>query len=125
MAGKKITLEDIRSVYGNNRVHSIGTMKYYSVLVPMVERDDGELCIMYEMRARDMERQPGETCFPGGHIEPGETAEQCAVRETEEEVGIPASNIKVIGQGGTLFNGGRGGFALYSFIGEVPTSFHG
>ena len=120
MAGKIITFDDIRSVYGKNKVHPIGTMHYYSVLVPIVERDDGELCVMYEMRTRDMERQPGETCFPGGHIEKGETAEQCAVRETEEEVGIPADHIKVIGQGGTLYNGGRGGFALYSFIGEVP-----
>jgi 8-oxo-dGTP pyrophosphatase MutT (NUDIX family) len=30
----------------------------------------------------------GEWCFPGGKIEPGETAEQAAIRETFEEAGL-------------------------------------
>lgn len=30
---------------------------------------------------------PGEWCFPGGRMKPGETAEQAAVRETLEEIG--------------------------------------
>ncbi|MCB8880134.1 NUDIX domain-containing protein [Acidisoma cellulosilytica] len=32
----------------------------------------------------------GEWCFPGGHIDPGETPAQAALRETHEEVGFPA-----------------------------------
>ena len=47
----------------------------FAVLVPLVEREDG-LHVLYEVRALTLRHQPGEVCFPGGHIEAGETPEQ-------------------------------------------------
>lgn len=40
---------------------------------------------------------PGEWCFPGGHVEPGETALQAAEREADEELGAgtPPPGTKV------------------------------
>lgn len=67
-----------------------------AVLVSMV-RKEGELCFLLEVRSRFV-TQPGEICFPGGHREPGETPEQTAVRETTEELGIPASAIRILGE---------------------------
>lgn len=37
---------------------------------------------------------PGHWCFPGGRQEDGETAEQAAIRETEEEAGYKAEGLK-------------------------------
>jgi len=34
--------------------------------------------------------------FPGGHLELGETAEQCVVREVEEEIGIVVKPIRLL-----------------------------
>ena len=60
----------------------------YSVLVPLVEREGG-LSLLYEVRAGSLRRQPGEVCFPGGRLEVAESPEECALRETWEELGIP------------------------------------
>lgn len=38
----------------------------------------------------------GEYCGPGGHMEFGETLEECAVRETREEVGIEIENVRFL-----------------------------
>lgn len=41
----------------------------------------------------------GLICGPGGHIEDGETAEEAAIRETEEEFGITPKDLTLIGYG--------------------------
>lgn len=88
----------------------------YAVLVPLVERE-GELYVLYEVRAATMRRQPGEVCFPGGHIEGDESPEACALRETWEELGIPAQEIQVLGQ--LDFIAHRANFIMYPILARV------
>src|SRR6056297_1526211 len=40
----------------------------------------------------------GKVNAPGGHIEPGETGEEAAIRETEEEVGLTPRNAIEVGK---------------------------
>jgi diadenosine hexaphosphate hydrolase (ATP-forming) len=67
-------------------------------------------------------RQAHQWVFPKGHIEPGETPEQAAAREVEEEAGV----IAAVGQPiGTLeFRNARGlvraQFYLMTFVSEGP-----
>lgn len=46
------------------------------------------------LRRSSLGDHPGEWCFPGGKIEPGETAQDAAERETREEIGpVPYGKI--------------------------------
>lgn len=46
---------------------------------------------------RKSDFHPFKLCGPGGHIEPGETPEQAALRETQEEFGITPKGLMPIG----------------------------
>lgn len=111
-----ITLDSIKKKYENRSPRSIGPHKYFSVLVPLVEKD-GKIHLLYEVRAKNMVSQPGEICFPGGHLEEGESLQECALRETYEEIGIPPEKIEIIGPGDILY--GYANYTLYTYIGII------
>lgn len=111
-----ITLDNIKKKYENRLPRPIDAHKFFSVLVPLVEKD-GKVYFLYEVRAKDMASQPGEICFPGGHLEEGESLEQCALRETYEEIGIPAEKVDVIGPGDIIY--GYANYTLYTYMGII------
>ncbi|MBQ0038766.1 MAG: CoA pyrophosphatase [Clostridiales bacterium] len=97
-----MTIQDFKDQFQHHRPTLQGARHEFAVLVPLVEKEDG-LYLLYEVRAAKMRRQPGEVCFPGGRMEPGETPVQCALRETWEELGIPESAIEVLGEPDFLY----------------------
>lgn len=111
-----INIKTISTYYRDRKRLPMGEHRFYSVLVPFVEVD-GEVFLLFEKRAGGNIMAPSEICFPGGHIEPGESAGRAALRETEEELGIPMNNIKFLGRGDTMR--GFAGFTLYTTIGQV------
>ncbi|MCQ4637086.1 CoA pyrophosphatase [Anaerovorax odorimutans] len=113
---KTITLDKIEKLFEKRTPRVIGRHNYFSVLVPLVQKD-GELYLLYEVRAEHMKRQPGEVCFPGGQVEDGESFEACAVRETMEELGIGREDIQVISQLDTLYT--YSNFTMFSFLGTI------
>lgn len=88
----------------------------FAVLVPLVELE-GEPHLLYEVRSATLHRQPGEVCFPGGRMEDGESAVQCALRETTEELSIPPSAVRVLGPLDFICH--RGGFVMYPILAIV------
>jgi len=49
------------------------------------------------VRPQHMKFHPGQIALPGGILEPGETPIAGALREFEEELGVPATAIRVLG----------------------------
>ena len=95
----------------------LGARHSYAVLCPLVEQADG-LHLLFEVRAPQL-RQGGEVCFPGGRMEAGESAPDCALRETEEELSIPRRQVRLLGQPDFICN--PRGFLLRPVLGLVSS----
>ena len=55
--------------------------------------------VLLTKRSENLTSHPGQISFPGGRIEPDdENLMATAIRETEEEVGIPADSVEVIAE---------------------------
>jgi mutator protein MutT len=71
-------------------------MRRAAVALCVVERD-GRLCVIVIKRAY-RGRNAGQWALPGGRLDPGETAEEAALRELEEEVGLAVPASAVLGR---------------------------
>ena len=73
-----------------------GAITPAAVLVPVVDRP--EPTVILTVRTATMRRHAGQIAFPGGRIDPEDDGPVgAALRETEEEIGLPRSNVEVIG----------------------------
>jgi 8-oxo-dGTP pyrophosphatase MutT (NUDIX family) len=68
-----------------------------AVLVPLVERRDG-FSVLLTQRTADLKAHAGQISFPGGRLEEHDIdAAAGALRETYEEIGLPARHIEILG----------------------------
>jgi len=96
-------------------------IKPAAVLMPVVDRDD-ELSVILTLRTDNLASHPGQVSFPGGHIEPeDEDPEDAALRETEEEVGLARSHVRVLGRLAPYLT--RTGYEVIAVIGLVSPPF--
>lgn len=94
-----------------------------AVLIGLVNRPDG-LSILLTKRTDHLRDHAGQICFPGGRIEPDDASiEAAALRETEEEVGLPPSKIDIIGRLAPYDT--TTGFRIHPVVGwvEPPITF--
>jgi 8-oxo-dGTP pyrophosphatase MutT (NUDIX family) len=69
-----------------------------AVLMAFRPQEDGSLKLVFTKRRDDLPSHAGQISFPGGASDPGDADHVAtALRETEEELGIPADQVEVIG----------------------------
>lgn len=67
-----------------------------AVLIPLVERSAG-LQVVLTRRAEHLHHHAGQISFPGGRFEEHDASlVAAALRETSEEIGVPAESVDVI-----------------------------
>lgn len=75
----------------------LSTARASAVLVPLVHTEQG-VSVVLTRRADHLKNHRGEVSFPGGRVEESESLIEAALREAEEEIGLPAKLVRVIGQ---------------------------
>jgi 8-oxo-dGTP pyrophosphatase MutT (NUDIX family) len=89
-----------------------------AVLVPLYLQG-GELHAVFTQRREDLRRHPGEISFPGGRYDEGEAdLRATALREAEEEIGLPPDAVQLAGAlrpTPTMVTGYR----IYPFVGVI------
>jgi 8-oxo-dGTP pyrophosphatase MutT (NUDIX family) len=75
------------------------------VLVPIVDRAQGATILLTE-RTAHLKNHAGQVAFPGGRADPTDaSAIATALREAEEEIGLAADRVEVIGRLPDYFTG--------------------
>lgn len=103
-----------------NKFASLPALRKASVLIPLMVKN-GELCTLMTLRSQEVSRvcalarllqcnyggltcvsvqlrtSPGVVCFPGGKRDPSDEDDvDTALREAEEEIGLPPADVQVI-----------------------------
>lgn len=91
-----------------------------AVLVPIVDRAEG-MTVLLTQRTTHLRSHAGQISFPGGKTEPHDgSAEDTALRESEEEIGLRRESVEIIGRLGKRTTGT--GFHVTPVVGLVdPT----
>jgi 8-oxo-dGTP pyrophosphatase MutT (NUDIX family) len=92
-----------------------------AVLVGMVDRPDG-LTVLLTQRTAHLTDHAGQISLPGGRVEPSDPDHIfAALREAEEEVGLPPAQVEVVGRLDTYITGT--GFEITPVVGLVRVPF--
>lgn len=68
-----------------------------AVLIPIIDHESG-LTVLLTERASHLKNHAGQISFPGGRIEPNDLNPlRAALRETEEEIGLPREHVTFVG----------------------------
>jgi 8-oxo-dGTP pyrophosphatase MutT (NUDIX family) len=92
-----------------------------AVLVPLIDRADG-MTVLLTQRTAHLSAHAGQIAFPGGRIEQEDAdSVAAALRETEEEVGLPRELVSVIGRLDTYVTGT--GFEITPIVGVIDPPY--
>ncbi len=92
-----------------------------AAVILLLSRGDSP-ALLFTKRALHLRRHPGEVCFPGGMHEPQDlNLLATALREMEEEIGLPPDQVTVLGRLPDFHT--RAGTEVASFVASMDASY--
>lgn len=93
-------------------------LRHAAVLLGIRGKERSSARILAIQRARHLRRHPGQIAFPGGQVEAGDqNLQETALRESEEEIGLPRERVRLLGRLSTVFT--PGGYTIAPFVGLI------
>ncbi len=92
-----------------------------AVLVPLYV-EGGDLHAVFTRRRHDLRSHAGEISFPGGRRDAGEALQVTALREAEEEIGLPREHVEIVGALEPTPTVATS-YAVYPFVGLIEPGF--
>ena len=89
--------KEIKDFFTKYEARPLFNIRESSVLIPFIKGKDGEWHLLYQVRSQHVS-QAGDSSFPGGRIEEGESSEEAAIRETIEELQIERDQLHILGE---------------------------
>ncbi|WP_225772106.1 CoA pyrophosphatase [Pseudomonas sp. Marseille-Q5115] len=113
-------LEELLRRIGNHVPLTLETDKRFpeaAVLIPLTRGDNPEMILT--LRASGLSTHGGEVAFPGGRRDPEDPdLVFTALREAEEEIGLPPGMVEIVGPLSPLVS--RHGLQVTPFVGLIP-----
>lgn len=100
------------------RAEGAGPARPASVLIPLFVKEQA-LWTLFTKRTDLVEHHKGQISFPGGGAHPSDANPwETAIRETEEEIGVPRAGVKLLGALPRLVT--VTDFEISPFVGAIP-----
>ena len=93
-----------------------------SAVLILLYEENGVICFTLTERTQTVEHHRGQISLPGGAREADEKLSSTAIRETQEEIGIYAYDVDLIGALSPLFVPVTG-FIINPFVGIINANF--
>ncbi|MEZ4607145.1 MAG: CoA pyrophosphatase [Deinococcales bacterium] len=82
--------------YSRERLYIEG-FRSAAVLVPIIQAESG-LELLFTIRSAGLSSHAGQIAFPGGRVEPEESSQQAALRESFEEIALEQDSAHILGE---------------------------
>ncbi len=116
---EKRKIAEILRNHGKSRLAVSGLIPS-AVLVPLFFDQAGECHVLLAERSHEVGSHKGQVCFPGGTSQTGDAdLLQTALREAEEEIGLRAEDVEIIGELDDDVVVSTG-YVISPFVGFVP-----
>lgn len=91
-----------------------------AAVLALLHRVRGVVHVLFIERPVHLNHHAGQVAFPGGRRETDEALVETALRETEEELGVPRDTVRILGALSPLFIP-PSGYCVHPFVGWSET----